>query len=298
MQAPAHAESGACGDGARGDGARGVSLPSLPRLEPVHDTPAEQAEPGAPRAHALGGRDLPALRLRDRDAVRGRQVDLVGGYSSALPAARRAVPSGASATRTRNSRACPLPRRGRRAPPRPPGRAEGGAQPVSAPAAPVAADEAPGGGWRGWFGWGRDNLARVKGIDEAREKGSTSWASRPIARSKRWPSTTKAAPRAAAGRTGRHHRRALGLARAGGGAAARRQRTRACGEVRLGRAHIRLPSPLALFRRHPGLCGDDGSEALRACAPAARSAPAYRSSTTSASGRPLPPITSARWRRT
>ncbi|MEZ0243312.1 MAG: hypothetical protein ACAH11_08045, partial [Sphingomonas sp.] len=27
-----------------------------------------------------------------------------------------------------------------------------------------------GGGWRGWFGWGRDNLARIRGIDEARQK--------------------------------------------------------------------------------------------------------------------------------
>jgi predicted flap endonuclease-1-like 5' DNA nuclease len=35
--------------------------------------------------------------------------------------------------------------------------------------APVVADE-PGGAWRGWFGWGRDNLARIKGVDEAREK--------------------------------------------------------------------------------------------------------------------------------
>ena len=28
----------------------------------------------------------------------------------------------------------------------------------------------PGGGWRGWFGWGRDNLSRIRGIDEARER--------------------------------------------------------------------------------------------------------------------------------
>ncbi|MBX3566227.1 MAG: hypothetical protein KF730_16830 [Sphingomonas sp.] len=28
----------------------------------------------------------------------------------------------------------------------------------------------PGASWRGWFGWGRDNLARIRGIDEAREK--------------------------------------------------------------------------------------------------------------------------------
>jgi predicted flap endonuclease-1-like 5' DNA nuclease len=28
----------------------------------------------------------------------------------------------------------------------------------------------PGPGWRGWFGWGRDNLARIRGIDEPREK--------------------------------------------------------------------------------------------------------------------------------
>lgn len=26
------------------------------------------------------------------------------------------------------------------------------------------------GGWRGWFGWGRDNLARINGIDEAGER--------------------------------------------------------------------------------------------------------------------------------
>jgi predicted flap endonuclease-1-like 5' DNA nuclease len=36
--------------------------------------------------------------------------------------------------------------------------------------APVPVDEPAGGAWRGWFGWGRDNLARIKGIDEAREK--------------------------------------------------------------------------------------------------------------------------------
>lgn len=35
---------------------------------------------------------------------------------------------------------------------------------------PVAGEEAPGSAWRGWFGWGRDNLARIKGIDQAREK--------------------------------------------------------------------------------------------------------------------------------
>lgn len=42
---------------------------------------------------------------------------------------------------------------------------------VKAPAgaAPAAAAE-PGAGWRGWFGWGRDNLVRIKGIDEACEK--------------------------------------------------------------------------------------------------------------------------------
>ena len=27
-----------------------------------------------------------------------------------------------------------------------------------------------GAGWRGWFGWGRDNLSRIRGIDEARER--------------------------------------------------------------------------------------------------------------------------------
>lgn len=37
-----------------------------------------------------------------------------------------------------------------------------------APAAP--ADDAPGSAWRGWFGWGRDNLARINGVDEARER--------------------------------------------------------------------------------------------------------------------------------
>lgn len=36
--------------------------------------------------------------------------------------------------------------------------------------APVLTEEAPGAAWRGWFGWGRDNLARIKGVDEAREK--------------------------------------------------------------------------------------------------------------------------------
>ena len=45
---------------------------------------------------------------------------------------------------------------------------------TAAVAAPVAAaavaDPEPGGGWRGWFGWGRDNLSRIRGIDEAREK--------------------------------------------------------------------------------------------------------------------------------
>ena len=34
----------------------------------------------------------------------------------------------------------------------------------------VAATADPGAGWRGWFGWGRDNLARIRGIDEAREQ--------------------------------------------------------------------------------------------------------------------------------
>jgi predicted flap endonuclease-1-like 5' DNA nuclease len=42
---------------------------------------------------------------------------------------------------------------------------------VAAPlgAAAIAESDA-GSGWRGWFGWGRDNLSRIKGIDEAREK--------------------------------------------------------------------------------------------------------------------------------
>ena len=34
----------------------------------------------------------------------------------------------------------------------------------------AAASSEPGAGWRGWFGWGRDNLARIRGIDETREK--------------------------------------------------------------------------------------------------------------------------------
>jgi predicted flap endonuclease-1-like 5' DNA nuclease len=34
----------------------------------------------------------------------------------------------------------------------------------------VPAEDTPGASWRGWFGWGRDNLARIKGIDEARER--------------------------------------------------------------------------------------------------------------------------------
>src|SRR4051812_21853429 len=25
-------------------------------------------------------------------------------------------------------------------------------------------------GWRGWFGWGRDNLARIRGVDTGREQ--------------------------------------------------------------------------------------------------------------------------------
>lgn len=37
------------------------------------------------------------------------------------------------------------------------------------PAAAAGTAEA-GGGWRGWFGWGRDNLVRIHGIDEVREK--------------------------------------------------------------------------------------------------------------------------------
>lgn len=44
-----------------------------------------------------------------------------------------------------------------------------GVAPIAA--VPVAADEPvePGAGWRGWFGWGRDNLARIRGIDTERE---------------------------------------------------------------------------------------------------------------------------------
>jgi predicted flap endonuclease-1-like 5' DNA nuclease len=46
------------------------------------------------------------------------------------------------------------------------------AAPVAGAAvAAAAADPEPAGaGWRGWFGWGRDNLSRIKGVDEAREK--------------------------------------------------------------------------------------------------------------------------------
>ncbi|RYD53705.1 MAG: hypothetical protein EOP60_09910 [Sphingomonadales bacterium] len=39
---------------------------------------------------------------------------------------------------------------------------------VSAAAEAVVSE--PAAGWRGWFGWGRDNLARIRGIDEVREK--------------------------------------------------------------------------------------------------------------------------------
>ncbi|MDG2535477.1 hypothetical protein P6144_17580 [Sphingomonas sp. HITSZ_GF] len=41
---------------------------------------------------------------------------------------------------------------------------------TQAPAPAPATEDTPGGAWRGWFGWGRDNLARIRGIDEAREK--------------------------------------------------------------------------------------------------------------------------------
>ena len=37
--------------------------------------------------------------------------------------------------------------------------------PVSAPVAGTAEPA-----WRGWFGWGRDNLARIRGIDGPRER--------------------------------------------------------------------------------------------------------------------------------
>lgn len=40
---------------------------------------------------------------------------------------------------------------------------------LSGKGAAVTAAES-GTGWRGWFGWGRDNLARIRGVDEAREK--------------------------------------------------------------------------------------------------------------------------------
>ncbi|MCW3836066.1 hypothetical protein ACFQ1E_08440 [Sphingomonas canadensis] len=40
----------------------------------------------------------------------------------------------------------------------------------AAPPPPPVANPEPGQGWRGWFGWGRDNLARIKGVDPAREK--------------------------------------------------------------------------------------------------------------------------------
>lgn len=38
--------------------------------------------------------------------------------------------------------------------------------------APAPAMTADGGnsGWRGWFGWGRDNLSRIKGVDDVRER--------------------------------------------------------------------------------------------------------------------------------
>ncbi len=38
------------------------------------------------------------------------------------------------------------------------------------PGAAVPADDKPGAAWRGWFGWGRDNLVRIKGIDEAQAR--------------------------------------------------------------------------------------------------------------------------------
>ncbi len=41
---------------------------------------------------------------------------------------------------------------------------------AAAPEPAPAAETESGGGWRGWFGWGRDNLSRIKGIDDAREK--------------------------------------------------------------------------------------------------------------------------------
>jgi predicted flap endonuclease-1-like 5' DNA nuclease len=41
--------------------------------------------------------------------------------------------------------------------------------PAAATVAAATGDDA-GTAWRGWFGWGRDNLARIKGIDDAREK--------------------------------------------------------------------------------------------------------------------------------
>lgn len=40
---------------------------------------------------------------------------------------------------------------------------------MPATTAPLA-DDKPGAAWRGWFGWGRDNLVRIKGIDEARAR--------------------------------------------------------------------------------------------------------------------------------
>lgn len=45
------------------------------------------------------------------------------------------------------------------------------AAPVTAQtaAAPAAATAATGGGVRGFFGWGRDNLSRIRGIDQALE---------------------------------------------------------------------------------------------------------------------------------
>lgn len=43
------------------------------------------------------------------------------------------------------------------------------ASPAPSPA-PVPVTDGASGGWRGWFGWGRDNLTRIKGIDDARER--------------------------------------------------------------------------------------------------------------------------------
>jgi predicted flap endonuclease-1-like 5' DNA nuclease len=52
------------------------------------------------------------------------------------------------------------------------GTLHGGAVPLAATtaAAPLATDTHRHDGLGGWFGWGRDNLSRIRGIDEVRER--------------------------------------------------------------------------------------------------------------------------------